>query len=191
MASISMSSRETARGEAPVLDAQDRRFAARRTALMMALLVLLVVVALAANYGPLSHYMQARERLQETTARVEALQQQAAGLQAQLGKLSESGYLEDLAREQLTYALPGEDLYIVKQPEDAAGGEVSATESESQPAETTATTAGGASAAQTSVGADAPSGADVAGALETSGEQARLPQPGFFERVLMAIAALF
>jgi cell division protein FtsB len=158
---------------------------------MMALLVLLVVVALAANYGPLSHYMQARERLQETTARVEALQQQAAGLQAQLGKLSESGYLEDLAREQLTYALPGEDLYIVKQPEDAAGGEVSATESESQPAETTATTAGGASAAQTSVGADAPSGADVAGALETSGEQARLPQPGFFERVLMAIAALF
>jgi hypothetical protein len=112
-------------------------------------------------------------------------------LQAQLGKLSESGYLEDLAREQLTYALPGEDLYIVKQPEDADGGEVSATESESQPAETTATTAGGASAAQTSVGADAPSGADVAGALETSGEQARLPQPGFFERVLMAIAALF
>ena len=119
MASISMTSRETARGEAPVLDAQDRRFAARRTAFLMALLVLLVVVALAANYGPLSHYLQARERLQETTARVEALEQQAAGLQAQLGKLSESGYLEDMARRDLTYALPDEDLFIVTGAEEA------------------------------------------------------------------------
>ncbi len=186
-----MTSRETARGEAPVLDAQDRRFAARRTAFLMALLVLLVVVALAANYGPLSHYLQARERLQETTARVEALEQQAAGLQAQLGKLSESGYLEDLARKQLTYALPGEDLYIVKHPEEAAAVDVAAAQGGAESTDTALTAAGEVSAAQTSAGAEALGGAEADGAAQTSGERAALPQPGFFERILMAIASLF
>ena len=42
-----------------------------------------------------------------------ALATQKADLQGELAKLSETGYLETLAREQLTYVRPGEELYIV------------------------------------------------------------------------------
>ena len=85
---------------------------------MIVLLGLLVVVAVAANYGPVRHYLDARARVDKAAAEVAALQERTTELQAQLGKLSQSGYLEDLARQQLTYALPGEDLYVVT---DAAG----------------------------------------------------------------------
>ena len=50
---------------------------------------------------------------------MDTLEAQKAALQAQLAKLSETGYLETLAREQLGYVRPGEELYIVtKSPGD-------------------------------------------------------------------------
>lgn len=79
---------------------------------MVSLIVVLAVAALA-NYGPLRGYVDARERLQEAATGLATLEQQKADLQAQLGKLMEAGYLESLAREELTYARPGEDLYII------------------------------------------------------------------------------
>ncbi len=79
-----------------------RRRAARRLVLVIVLLGLLVVVAVAANYGPVRHYLDARARVDKAAAEVAALQERTTELQAQLGKLSQSGYLEDLARQQLS-----------------------------------------------------------------------------------------
>ena len=95
--------------------------AARRLVLVIVLLGLLVVVAVAANYGPVRHYLDARARADKAAAEVAALQERTTELQAQLGKLSQSGYLEDLARQQLSYALPGEELYVVTDAAGAAG----------------------------------------------------------------------
>ena len=165
MASASMSSRRTGRGETPALGTQGRRFAARRMLLVIGLLVLLTVIAVGANYGPLTHYLQARERFDQTTAEVNEVKERITGLQAQLGKLSQSGHLEDLARQQLTYALPGEELYIV------TGG--AAAEAGAATGETATREAG------ETVG--------VAEAASTPDQ----PGPGFFERILTKIASLF
>ncbi len=89
------------------------RFAARRRLLLLFLVLALVAVAVLANYGPLEAYRDARLRLDQATSAVSTLEEQKTQLQSELGRLSETGYLESLAREQLTYTRPGEQLYIV------------------------------------------------------------------------------
>jgi cell division protein FtsB len=131
--------------------------------------VVLVVVAILANVGPLAHLQDARARLQEATAEVNALEEQKAELQQELAKLSETGYLETLAREQLTYARPGEELYIV-------------------------TPAGSGSGA--APGGPGISAAACTGAGTGSGEPAAAGpsvehRPGFLERAVSAIRGLF
>ena len=96
--------------------------AKRRRVLILALLLVVVGLAAVANYGPVRAYRDAQARLQETSAEVAALETQKFELQAQLGKLSEAGYLESLARQELTYARPGEDLYIITGAESANTG---------------------------------------------------------------------
>ena len=92
---------------------------------MLAFSLVVLVIAVLANYGPLHTYRDARERLDQATAAVESLGAERAALQSELGRLTEAGYVESLAREKLTYARPGEDVYIVTSPEasseDAAG----------------------------------------------------------------------
>jgi cell division protein FtsB len=136
--------------------------AARRATLLVVLSLAVVVVAVAANYGPVTHYLSARTRLQETTAKVAALEEQTAQLQAQLGKLSEAGYLEDLARQKLSYVRPGEDLYIIG--EEGQSGTVEGQDGTQ------------ANAAATGAGEEAT---------------AATASPGFFERLLTRVAALF
>ena len=170
-----MSTTSAGRGEAPSLGDQGRRFAARRLAFGLAFLFLLLVVAVAANYGPINHYFDARGRLHDTAARVAALEEENAQLQAQVGKLNQSGYLEDLARQQLTYALPGEELYIVttsgQEAADAGAGP--------------GTSAGAGVASEN--GASAAAGA----AGQEEGTVKDTHEPGFFERILLAIGSLF
>ena len=89
---------------------RERSIAARRLVVLLIVVGVVLVVAVAANYGPVSHYLDARERMEQAAVEVAVLEQRTADLQSQLGKLSQSGYLEDLAREQLSYALPGEEL---------------------------------------------------------------------------------
>jgi len=143
--------------------------------LVIGLLVLLTVIAVGANYGPLTHYLQARERFDQTTAEVNEVKERITGLQAQLGKLSQSGHLEDLARQQLTYALPGEELYIVttsgQEAADAGAGP--------------GTSAGAGVASEN--GASAAAGA----AGQEEGTVKDTHEPGFFERILLAIGSLF
>ncbi len=132
-------------------------FAARRRALILTGLLVLIGVAVLTNYGPLHAYREAQARLQAASTQVAALESQKTELQAELGKLGEAGYLESLARGELTYARPGEEIYILT---DGAEG-------------------AGASAGPGSAGNNSTPEADTA------------THPGFFERLLKAIAGLF
>jgi cell division protein FtsB len=85
----------------------------RRRWLILFAVVVLVVVGILANIGPINHFQDAGARLDKATGKVATLEAQKAGLQAQVAKLSESDYLETLARQQLSYARPGEEVYIV------------------------------------------------------------------------------
>lgn len=143
---------------------------------MLAVLVCaLLGLAAAANYRPLMHYLDAKARLEQRSAEVASQEARNAELQSQLSKLLQPGYLEQLARKDLTYALPGEDLYIV------TGGS-GHTESVTQH-----TTEGAGGQLAPPVAADGSETASSAGAPSKASTGA----PGFFERLLARIADLF
>jgi hypothetical protein len=96
---------------------------------------------------------------------VTALEAKKAELQSELGKLTEAGYLESLARQELAYARPGEDLYII-----------------------TGSSTGDATTATKSV-ATGSEGA-TPGSTETTSPGAA-DRPGLLERVLSALRSLF
>ena len=93
--------------------AKRARFGARRRVLLLACTALLLLLAVAANYGPLREWRNDRATLEKTQAQVSRLSSQKAQLEAQLKKMSDPSYIEDLARQDLTYARPGEDMFIV------------------------------------------------------------------------------
>jgi cell division protein FtsL len=93
--------------------------ARRRRVVFLMLVALIVAAAVLINYGPMTAYRDAHARLDTAVAQVKDLQKQKDALQSELGKLSEAGYLESLARQQLTYAKPGEEIYIVPAEETA------------------------------------------------------------------------
>jgi cell division protein FtsB len=107
-----------------------RSHVARRRRIVVAILLALVVgVSVLVNYSPLTAYRGAHARLDAATAQVTELQKQKEQLQTELGKLTEAGYLESLARQELTYAKPGEEIYVVPpQDETTAAGAGSASE---------------------------------------------------------------
>jgi cell division protein FtsB len=167
--------------------------AGRRRWLLLFGFVLVVVVAILANIGPLTHYQDASARLDKVSATVDSLAAQKDELQGDLAKLSETGYLETLARQQLTYARPGEDLYIVT----GASGETTGASGQttgslssalpgvgggiSQALDPDGRTAAAASTV-TSSGAGETAGTDPAGANDDK---------GFFEGIISAIRGLF
>lgn len=139
--------------------------AGRRRWLILFGVVLVVVVAVLVNLQPLTHYQDASARLRQATTKVDTLEAQKAALQGQLAKLSETGYLETLAREQLGYVRPGEELYIVTKPPGDTGNVVAAGV---VPSATT-----GSSAVSADTGTDSAE------------------SPGILERLLSAIRGLF
>lgn len=160
-----------------------RRCVVRRRILLLVLVAALIGLAVWANYGPITHYLDARSRLDQATSEVAVLEEQNAQMQAELSRLLEPTYLEELARDQLTYARPDEELYIVTGGEDgtaehptASGtgvGAVVATSDESDPTLSTTPAAGAGEGAATG---DMSEGDDAA---------------GFLERLLSRIAGLF
>jgi cell division protein FtsB len=113
-----------------------RSHVARRRRVVVGLLLVLVVgVSVLVNYGPLTAYRSAHARLEAATAQVTGLQEQKEQMQSELGKLTEAGYLESLAREELTYAKPGEDIFVVPSDDEttAAGTESASGQSEERP----------------------------------------------------------
>ena len=157
-------------------DLQPRRppFAARRRVLLLLVVLVVVGVAILANYGPVRAYRDARARLEQATTAVSALEQQKTQLQSELGKLSEAGYLESLAREELSYTRPGEELYIV------TGTATDGTASDGTSDEAAADTDAATDAAGAGEGSSAPGSTTDAG-----------DRPGLFERALNAILGLF
>ncbi|MFH0917297.1 MAG: septum formation initiator family protein [bacterium] len=212
MTTISAPSAPVRSGDIGSTGFRGSRFATRRRVLLLGCVLLLVTVALAANYGPVRHYQNARARLEKTTLEVAALENQRAALRSQLGKLGQAGYLEGLARQELTYARPGEDLYIVSgfsgedPPVAAAPGYLGAA------AGAAGGPAGGASGdaasgpsgrsadylAGTGIGAAVPGAESVAGlGIGAAGPNAdgagtdRADDPGFLERMLSTLSGLF
>jgi hypothetical protein len=147
------------------------------------MLCLLVGLAVAANYGPLTHYLDARSRLERRTTEVAALEGHNAELQTHLSKLLQPGYLEELARQELTYSLPGEDLYIIT----------------AEPAVTTESTgSGGIGIGGIAPASDSRGATGVSSVTGDSGTTDQTPpadslgsKPGFLERLLSSIANLF
>lgn len=156
----------------------------RRRIFIAVIVCTLVGLAVVANYGPVTHYLDARSRLEKAASEVAALEEQNTQMQAELSKLLQPGYLEELAREQLTYSRPGEELYIVTgdqreaavQPASAGAGvgAVVSTSDEPDANVGSATTIPGA-ADSTAAGVAADEGDD----------------PGFLERLLSRIANVF
>ena len=85
----------------------------RRRVFLLAAGASLLLLAALANYGPLHSYVDARARLEKANAGVADLAAQKDELQVELGRLSQADYLESLARQDLSYTRPGEELYIV------------------------------------------------------------------------------
>jgi hypothetical protein len=141
---------------------------------MFGCFLLLVAVALAANYGPVRDYQAARARLEKTTAAVAALEKQKAALQSRSAKLSQAGYLEGLARQELAYVRPDEDLYIIT---GLPGEDPAAAAPVVEPAPSLGIGAAGL-------------GIDLSGSDGTRGANGA-EKPGFLERMLSAIGGLF
>jgi cell division protein FtsB len=129
-------------------------------------------VAVYANYGPVQAYNDARSRLEQASTAVSSLEAEKVELQAQLGKLSEVGYLESLAREELGYLRPGEELYIVTGLEDAAGSG--------------AGTDDGAERDPAAVDGDSSAETEVEAATDDTADE-----PGLLERAISALMGIF
>jgi cell division protein FtsB len=164
----------------PRLSRRQSSQTARRRWLILFALVIIAAVAVAVNIGPLTRYHDAQARLGVVTGKVDALEAQKTQLQGELAKLSEAGYLETLAREQLSYARPGEELYIVPSVSDSSGLGAEAMGD-----------LGGAAATTRPSDSGLVAGADsAAGAGSGSADSADQP-PGFLERIISSIRGLF
>ncbi|MGI5939869.1 MAG: FtsB family cell division protein [Thermoleophilia bacterium] len=148
---------------------QRRRIARRRLVLVVGCVVVLLAISVAANYGPLQHYRDARARAEKAAVEVASLEKHIDEMRAQLGKLSQSAYLEDMARRQLTYTLPGEDLYIVKGASEGAAATAGVPGSEA---------------------VDTPETGQVEGPDAGSGGT-ESHRPGPLERMVLGVAGLF
>ena len=139
-------------------------FARRRWVFVGLMLIALIAVATLTNYGPLRAYHSSRAQFEAAAAQVKALEQKKDQMQVELGKLNEADYLESLARQELTYARPGEQIYVVTGAGDG-------------------TTPAGSNANLLGAGA-AAGGTESSAASETE-------KPGLLERMLSAIGRLF
>jgi cell division protein FtsB len=175
-------------GERRVTRATRERAAqtARRRWLILFAVVLLVVVGILTNIKPLTHFQDASARLGKATASVSKLQQQKAQLESQLGRLSETGYLETLARQQMAYVRPGEDLYIVT----GTSGDATDGTGSTGTAPTFSAQGLGAGLVEIPI-PEASSGAGGTEATSQNGGQTAGESPGFFERVISAVRGLF
>lgn len=152
--------------------AQGRRlsYRRRRRVLFVVLFLALVAAAVAANQGPIRAYYEARVRVEETKTAVAALEEKKTELQTELGRLTEASYLETLAREELAYARPGEELYVVTETGELGEAESGAADAGIQTSNITG---------------------DAAGSSNGEGSASDSFEPGFFERLVRTFLDLF
>lgn len=85
----------------------------RRRLLLLVIGLLVIVLGVLANYPSLQAYVNASARLDKVNSSIGELSALKAELQTELARLSEADYLESLARQDLSYTRPGEELFIV------------------------------------------------------------------------------
>jgi cell division protein FtsB len=91
------------------------RSGARRRRLVLALLTMLLLpAAVFVNLGPYQQYTEAQEKLGVKEQEVALLEQEIAALEDEMKRLEDEYYLEALARKELAYARPGEEVFVVK-----------------------------------------------------------------------------
>lgn len=92
---------------------RDKRIVRRRRLLVLGGALLMLLIIFWCNYGPLIRHAEAEKRFAAAAAKVADIQSKNAALQSQVSQLNDPAYLQQLARQELTYALPNEKLYIV------------------------------------------------------------------------------
>lgn len=85
----------------------------RRGPLALLAILVLVVAACLANASPLRGYLESRERLEAKHATVVVLEQGNADLLKEVRAFENGSRVEAQARQDLTYARPGEEVFIV------------------------------------------------------------------------------
>lgn len=85
----------------------------RRRLLVLVIVFMVIVFGVLANYPSLQAYVNVSARLDKVNTSIGELSALKAELQTELARLSEADYLESLARQDLSYTRPGEELFIV------------------------------------------------------------------------------
>ena len=156
-----------------------------RRAMMAGAIVLLLAAIVIANQGPVRELLRERAQLAAKERQVAEIEKGNEAYKAEIARLEKSSYLEALARKQLAYAKPGEDVFIVQGlPPTASlpGSEVTPSVQAAREAGSTSgdggstSAAADASSAPVTGGSDAPSGAG--------------PAQGWLGRLLSAVRGL-
>lgn len=80
----------------------------------MSVAVLLLLMMVLVNKGPVTDYLDAREALAVETQEVAQLQAELQTLKEQVDGASDPSRLEVQARADLSYVRPGEEMFIVE-----------------------------------------------------------------------------
>lgn len=76
-------------------------------------LVLVFFALMAMSVHPLRQYVEERERVSELRLKQTALTSEIALLEQERGRLEDPEYVEQLAREELHMARPGEEVWVI------------------------------------------------------------------------------
>jgi cell division protein FtsB len=82
--------------------------------MLIGVFLLLLVAIVVANQGPMSDLMRGRAQLAAKEKQVADLQKGNEAYKAEIARLQQPSYLEALARKELAYAKPGEDVFIIR-----------------------------------------------------------------------------
>src|SRR5680860_1020443 len=86
----------------------------RRRLLAVGSVLLVVLTGLLVNWGPYHDYRASQETLHAMQEETAHLRGEVDASEDRVARLKKDGYMEALARKELTYARPGEEVYIVK-----------------------------------------------------------------------------
>ena len=143
---------------------------------MAGVVVLLLSAIAVANQGPLRELLRGRAQLVAKETQVAEIEKGNEAYKAEIARLQKPGYLEALARKQLAYAKPGEDVFIIQGLPAAApspGSEVTPSVQAAQDAGDTVAAGG------------------MNGAAATSGDPAAAPpHQGWIQRLVSALRGL-
>lgn len=79
----------------------------------LSVVLLLLLIMVLVNKGPVTNYLEAREALAVELQEVAQLQAELETLQEKVSGAADPSRLEVQAREDLSYVRPGEDMFIV------------------------------------------------------------------------------